>query len=413
MSTLYLELTPHDPLIARDGRPFGINQGRRMRALPWLLPSVVAGSLRTALVKASGKLDFAGDMPQRLLEKVHVAGVFPVSDGQLYLPAPQDAVAAPKPQDAERIQALHRATPQEIPEGGGDFPVATLRPVMLTPQQAMQDFKPAKMPAWWPLPKYTAWLTQEQTTWEPDFFDACFLQHPVQEIRDHVRLDPNRGAATEGHIFATAQLNVNYLPRYRVPPPNKRSHPHFHERYGKVVLTVRVVLEEGELQKIAFRLWHPLGGERRLVHWQQAEHASLWQCPDAVKQVLSKTEKVRMVLATPAIFKDGWKPGWLNEQLEGMPPGSHVRLRLVGVTLERWRAVSGWSLAPINDRGQLDPNGKRGPKPVRRYVPAGGVYFFEVVQGNAHELAELWLQPVSDEEQERRDGFGLALWGSW
>ena len=79
-----LQMTPQDPLIARDGRPFGDGQGSRMRGLPWPLPSVVAGSFRTALVKA-GSNDFSGDMPKRLME-IAVAGVFPVCDGELYLP---------------------------------------------------------------------------------------------------------------------------------------------------------------------------------------------------------------------------------------------------------------------------------------------------------------------------------------
>src|SRR5947209_14075420 len=91
MSITILQLTPHDPIIARDGRPFGIGQGQRMRGLTWPLPSVVAGSFRTALVKANPSLDFAGDMPQRLMA-VEVAGVFPTVENELYLPAPNDCV---------------------------------------------------------------------------------------------------------------------------------------------------------------------------------------------------------------------------------------------------------------------------------------------------------------------------------
>jgi CRISPR-associated protein Cmr3 len=55
----------------------------------------------------------------------------------------------------------------------------------------------------------------------------------------------------------------------------------------------------------------------------------------------------------------------------------------------------------------------RGPKPVRRMVPAGGVYFFELLKGQSSDLEKLWLESVSDEEQDRRDGFGLATWGIW
>jgi CRISPR-associated protein Cmr3 len=146
---------------------------------------------------------------------------------------------------------------------------------------------------------------------------------------------------------------------------------------------------------------HPLGGERRLVHWR-ATADDPWSCPEAVRGALKQSGQVRMILATPAIFSGGWRPGWLKEGLIGRPPGGGPTLRLVGLTIQRWRAVSGWSLAQ-----------PRGPKPVKRYVPAGGAYFFEVVEGSAVDLAESWLQPVSDDKQDRRDGFGLALWGTW
>jgi CRISPR-associated protein Cmr3 len=46
-------------------------------------------------------------------------------------------------------------------------------------------------------------------------------------------------------------------------------------------------------------------------------------------------------------------------------------------------------------------------------VPAGSVYFFEIEGGNPSDLLESWLRPVSDNEQDRKDGFGLALWGVW
>lgn len=102
------------------------------------------------------------------------------------------------------------------------------------------------------------------------------------------------------------------------------------------------------------------------------------------------------MLTTPAVFRGGWKPGWLSNELVGTPPGGTVVLRLVGLSIQRWRAVSGWSLANL-------PGRPRGPKPVRRLVPEGGVYFFETVDGKASDLAGHWLESVSDDEQDRRD----------
>jgi CRISPR-associated protein Cmr3 len=138
---------------------------------------------------------------------------------------------------------------------------------------------------------------------------------------------------------------------------------------------------------------HPLGGERRLVHWKTCE-SKLWECPPLVRTALETTTKVRLILATPAIFTGGWKPNLAHGPLKDF--------KLVGVSSGRWKAVSGWSLAP-----------PRGPKAIRRMVPAGSVYFFTCEKGTAAALADQWLTSVSDDEQEQRDGFGLATWGTW
>ncbi|MGO7309814.1 type III-B CRISPR module-associated Cmr3 family protein, partial [Rhizobium ruizarguesonis] len=69
-------------------------------------------------------------------------------------------------------------------------------------------------------------------------------------------------------------------------------------------------------------------------------------------------------------------------------------------------AVSGWDL-------------KAGrPKPTRRAVPAGSVYFLRLPQewGEAEVrewITGIWFQNLSDREQDRKDGYGLAALGVW
>lgn len=412
MTNTFLELTCRDPIIARDGRPFGVGQGNRMRSLPWLLPSVVAGSFRTALVKANLDLDFSWNMPERLLA-VKVAGVFPttkaeVTGEELYLPAPNDCVWD------ESNGRIHRVQPVEFDKGEGvDFPINGPNPVRLTEDQAKEDFKAKSIPAWWPMEKYTEWLIHGDTTRPAEWFGLSFLTPAIQETREHVALDPGTGAAVEGQLFATTGLNLTHMQRFSV----KESQA-FKDRFTEIRLTARVTISDSAFDHVEhFKIWHPLGGERRLVHWQRHDAANMWQCPGKVRTALEKATRIRMILATPAIFEQGWKPGWLDaDTLTGTPPivGAPT-LKLTGVSIQRWKAVSGWSLAKIDNAGRFNANGKPGPKPIRRMVPAGGVYFFENVSGeSAAALAESgWLQPISDDPQDRNDGFGLAVWGTW
>lgn len=386
--TTMLELTCRDPIVSRDGRPFGDGQGNRMRSTDWVLPSVVAGSLRSTLGKAAQRA-FSIETALELLQ-VEVGGVFPQVDGTLYLPAPHDCVVHP-------TQGPLRAAPQRFEAVGCDWPIAGLRPVVLTDQQVHEEFKPLRPPAWWPLDRYAAWLTHGAFG-----FDDRFLRAPEVEHRTHVQLDLDAGAAEDGNLFTTAALLLNYLERNVARPGAAHV-----DRYAAITLAGRVRGNGWCAKEVAaLDTLHPLGGERRLVHWRATAATSSWACPREVHQALSSASKIRMVLATPAVFGDGWKPAWLDESLLGTPPGANAALKLVGMSTERWRAVSGWSLANL-------PNQPRGPKPVKRVVPAGGVYFFEVIDGSASDLADRWLEPVSDDEQDRRDGFGLAVWGTW
>lgn len=388
----YLEIQCRDPIVTRDGRPFGA--GGKIRILPWVLPSVVAGSFRTLLGK---KIDpsFSGDLPEQL-KQVSVHGFFPLVDGQIYLPKPEDCIAKPQ-ESPDAIPELLAAKPQGLEPGQGcDLPNSHLLPVMLTREQSSADFKPAPIPDWWPLKAFVHWLTCQ-----PVQLNNTFLQKPEEDHRTHLAVDETTKTADEGMIFSTASLSLEALRRYRVKENAAES--------ALATYPVRIGCNPSfQNQCQALDESHTLGGERRLAHWKAvADHSKLWACPEEISSILSKEPKnIRMALATPGIFQDGWKPGWLRLQpdgsLQGNPPDCDLTLKLVGASVSRWKAVSGWSLAH-----------PRGPKPTRRMVPAGSIYFFEHIAGDASSLKKLWLHSVADNEQDQRDGFGLATWGIW
>ncbi len=71
---------------------------------------------------------------------------------------------------------------------------------------------------------------------------------------------------------------------------------------------------------------------------------------------------------------------------------------------ERAQVVSGWDFE------------KSSPKPTRRLMPVGSVFFLKL-QGDKVSIGEwvdaLWMQTISDQDVDRRDGFGLAVLGTW
>ena len=399
----YLAITPHDPLIARDGRPF--SAGVRMKSLDWPNPSMLAGSLRTALGKMqSGSFNantFNGKIVDEL-KSISIHGPLPLFSGRLYFPAPKDLLV----KDCDDNFETYAIRPAEMRDGEHcDLPHSDLLPAML-PESVIDDFKPAEIAPLWCVGMMVAWLTNPAGTTfhapispekrktapsSPQQQLDC-LDLPKKESRFHVEIDPARGSAEDARLFETIGLDFSLKG----------------QKEG-VSLATRIK-SSGRFDEQLSNLdaIGTMGGERRLSHWKCLKEAPEgWVCPEEIQTALKGSKNVRMVLATPAIFSEGWLPGWIDKtKLTGTPPGmENLMLKLVSACVDRWRPFSGWNM----EKGH-----KRGPKPIRRLVPAGSVYFFEVMNdGTGDALADQWLCPVSDAEQDRMDGFGLALWGTW
>jgi CRISPR-associated protein Cmr3 len=392
-------IAPLDPVVARDGRPF--NAGMRMKGLGWPYPSVLAGSLRTLLGKLQG-----GGFPEKTVQElkdIEIAGPLPLKDGQLYFPAAADLVfdAGHCEWYAARPGRLTGAAPTcSLPAG--------LRPALLA-ADIPDDFKSSAPPAFWSTERMTEWLVdprQFPKIGPPKKPGPGFSSAPEREERTQTRIDPERGAAKDEMLFQTVALGFRNGMTMAARASAGNAFAGYLERLDSI---------------------HPMGGERRLAHWRTANppvappregkhkqktpaekaeppEPDPWQCPGAIRKKLSQNPaKIRMVLATPAVFDHGWKPDWLRD---GRPPGLHARsnlkLTLVSACVPRWQPISGWDF----ERKPM------GPKPARRLVPAGSVFFFEA-SGDTSSLAGLWLRSVSDQDPDRKNGFGLALWGDW
>ena len=381
-----LVLIPRDPVIARDGRPFGDAGLTRQHTLPWPLPSTIVGSIRTLLGYQTGQR-FDGAFIDRL-KSLSIQGPFPVSGDSLFLPAPCDALQT---KDGRCV----RLEPMAFNgHSGTDLP-AGLSPVVPPAAASLQKF--SSPPAWWSVNKIKQWLLANP---DPDFFTATseFRQSAAVDERTHVKIEPKTFAAEKHKLFSTQGLVLDRL---------RESGSSSHESQ----LACTVTSDDSELNARLSNLHtlQPVGGERRVAEFQINANRSTshFDCPAEIATRLNQIKEgdgLRMVLATPALFSEGWRPGWLNEDNGRtgnlpLPSGGQLRLRLTAVCNQRWDALSGWSYE------------FRGPKEARRMVPAGGVYFFEVLESSSVNWSSLWLQSVSDDRQDRRDGFGLAILG--
>ena len=245
--------------------------------------------------------------------------------------------------------------------------------------------KPRSCPAYWSLEDYVAWAQGETLKPDPN------VGLPLADARTHVEIDPARFTAADGQLFRTEALDFGVQRKTMADAAdNPQSQP---PDDGDWVLLGRgpAGLPAG---LVVF------GGERRLSYLTPNAGASL-TLPQAFEQSVANAGGLAVTLASPALFRDGWKPGWLDDRLEGeLPSQPDLRVKLVAAKIDRWHAVSGWDLH------------LRKPKPTRRAVAAGATYWFRILSGRP-DPAALWLSPISDSAQDRNDGFGLALVRPW
>ena len=382
-------IEPRDTLLVRDGRAFSADPGARAASVSFPLPSTTTGGARTRLgIDNQGVFDVAR-IPDLLARSFRGPLLVELGDSgavaQWLVPAPADAVLF----EATPHVSLRSLVPVEMPPGGhSDLDALDLAPMGLSRPDPR---KPAtNPPGFWFWPRMVKWLEKpaDEDRVAPGDLGVPL---PIRESRTHVSISggqgsaegPSTGTAVEGALFQTEGL------RFSIP-----RQAGFSLKTHRTALAVALDDSKGMKRCIA-----ALGGERRLVAWREAKEWSLPVLPPTVRDRIVKDRALRVHLVTPAFFENGWRPGRLVAD-------PHCPLHIEAVALRRPQVISGWDLQ------------RREAKPSRRVVPAGSVYFCRVDDTVSEQalrawLDANWLRALSDGDGDCRDGFGLALFGTW
>lgn len=369
-----------DPLIFRDGKPFNATPGARAQSLPFPYPSTLAGGVRTrAGQDASGKFD-----PQQidyLLQRSIRGPLLVVLDesGKLvewFFPAPADSLIIEA--DGQSQGKRYWVRPVALPTGAATNLELGL-PVSINPVVKQKPY--AKAPRFWNWETMQTWLEHPEDAALVDL-SKIGITGLTPESRVHVRIDTETGTASEEFLFQTSGLEFSSTPQ----DGNQRALSKF-QQYALAVGT-DADLEPG----VDF-----LGGERRVVCWIRSDE-TLPACPDVIRNSIASQKHCRLLLATPAIFAQGYLPKWICQNIPGL------KVTIVAAAVPRYQAVSGWDAR------------KGTQKASRHLAPAGSIYFLSL-EGDEpaiHRFIDgVWMNTISDDEQDRRDGFGLALLGAW
>ena len=371
-----------EPLILRDGRPFGEFGTVRAGALQWPMPSTLAGMIRSRIGLSRDPHFFEGSDAADRIRTVRIEYLHPVcrigdSDWQFVYPQPADLLVCNGPDDTLTLHGFDYAA-QGI--NGVTLPWKN----WLVPLPQTQE-KPARpQPAFWHETIYMKWLTEpntlQNTTVTPNELGWPL---PHQDQRIHCCIDKDTGSAADGKLWMSSGLCMQgYDSHYGI------------KQWG---IAMRIGgYEENDAVAGAVHL----GGDRRLA-WIGSMNMDWPDCPDT----LGNARYLRLVLTTPGNF-GGWAPDWLlpphaAKQTETpwvTVPDTQHRVRICSAFVPRWIPVSGWDYAT------------RRPKAMCKLTPTGAVYLIEVEKPeSSQEIARhLWGHSLIASEI---DGYGICLVG--
>ena len=407
---MLIRITPIDPIVSRDSRPFGAGQGAKMYCADGLSPSTVAGALRTLVGKIMIEKGIWDCYKPDELRNIRVSGPFVAYETVVYLNTPFDMAAKADVSNPSSACEYFRLIPEKLREregmtspcyngnSDGDIRIYPLVPVSCkSTQNEHEEFKPMTLPKYCPYSRdlLEGWFMECKPSGNILMESGFSFK---KDLRVHTAINADSGASSESMLFSTEALDF-------IKDKNEK------EPFGRLSLLVDATSNDAKIQSVIDNLdcCQTLGGERRLARWKKDSSGSILKPDNKLVEKISQSKRIRMILASPAILKNGWYPSWLSIGNDGFLcgtiPNTNATVRLVSAALGRWQPVSGWDYEV----------GKRGPKPLRRMVPSGSVYFFEITSGKTltkEDIRNIWLVPM-EQGQESMDGFNSAVYGSW
>lgn len=415
------ELHPVDTLFFRDARPMQSGAGSGGHGANWPLPTTLHEALRANLLRQEGcgmegrkthvktrkKNGKEYQTEQKkvvtdLFRSLHTVGPFPAKDGALYLPCPADVVA----DDKGAATLLH---PFLKPPGFSNMPESWLRPLI-------SDVRSGKngRPHWVPIEFFRKCLKGEPDGMpsKTELFDT--------EHRIGIELDDATSTAEEGKFFTSEHLRL----RPGVCLWFKAGLSDRDAKNNRSDVTLDALLN----QLLTF------GGESRMCRLRKGEELLP---KEAIPEPSGKL--IKWALITPAVFRCGWRPNWVDEKtgsvllrkggttrgktadgktedrlewrerVRNMPA---INAHLVAVCMQKPIHFSGWDLSwETTDKNGAKKTG--GPKPTMLAVPAGTVYYFETTTPEDGKELVKALHGRTQSDFFGEKGMGMGYCGTW
>ncbi|CAA7602815.1 CRISPR-associated protein, TM1793 [Acididesulfobacillus acetoxydans] len=357
---MLLKIKALDPLFFRDGKPFTMGEDFWAEGFFPPFPSVFYGALRTAFFAENPSF-----LPNATTDKdptlnLRIRSILLMNGETIYFPCPLDVV-----KDKEETE-VQRAYPLQLSPAGRSSNY--FLPQVLTVPEGREA-------------ETLSGALLERLTFI-DYLSGSQEALPYRMISEFVTEEPKIGITLDRQYRRAEGHKLYRIGMKRLAP----------DRGSGLATKETSFLVDYEGLELPNKGFIRLGGEGKVAGYETIERKWLPQpAPFGEK-------RFKLYLLTPAVLANGWLPEWLNEKdLTGNYRG--LSLRLLTAAIDKYVSVGGFNIK------------ENSPKPMKRAVPAGSVYCFELLDGDPEQVQDIFHYRPMEENSYSREGFGTVLVG--
>ncbi len=352
---MIIKIDPLDTLFFRDAKPFAKGEDTWADVVFPPYPSVIYGALRSGYFSHRiDKLEKANedDDPTKNLR---IKGVYYLIGNDLYLPVPQDCVKEKDYRDRViKVAMLTLRKNENVGSYVTDY-------ILIYDQDKVVENVQGGLFRETVFKEYLFLKKKE-------FFIQKMSSFITSEPKIGIGIDRRKGTSEEGKLYRIDTVRTE----------NRKA-----DKLSIIVEFEGLNLPDQGILK--------LGGEGKAVSYEKYSKGVSVGIP------ITAGDSFKIYLSTPAIFKNGWLPEWIDEgSLVGNYNG--LRLKLLAASIGKPIHIGGFDMKC------------RVPKPMFKAVPAGSVYYFELLEGTMFDVIESFhRKAISDYYKEQ--GFGIVYIG--
>lgn len=379
---MQIKIKALDTLFFRDGKPFSMGEESWADGIFPPPPSVFYGALRTLYFSQNSHEIHLANTPEDPTKDFKIKGIYFYFNEALHFINPKDYVKVKVDEDGEEYNYYDILSIEKKSE----ISTYTLEHFFLQPEKGN--------------------IKDDEGFIINDSFRKYVISGSIDENIDsiielskYIQIEPKIGIGRNKQTNTTNEGLLYRVGTRRLAFTSQLSEDKFDN--SEEVEYVSLIVDFEGLEIKGEQGTFKLGGEGKFVSYQILN--------DEVKVPGYKLKEdaifFKLYLLTPALFKSGWKPDWIEDDNIGFfkfyneetQSEDEIQLKLLTASIGKPVAIGGFDMQ------------KKEPKPLLKAVPAGSVYYFEVLNKSDIAKVSKAFQLKSISEINQKEGFGITI----